>query len=170
MITVCRRLFVSLLLPLVIPVNLLAQDDRASSAIIADTAHSQALADARKAIDRGNALWVEAWKNGDPALLSSLFSDDGCMLAGHGKLIKGRPQILGRYKEVMKGTGPGVRAVVTTVDLWLDGDTAYETGKYSYTYEEGGKSVTEGGRYVTTWRRQTDGSWKIIVDMGVPQD
>ena len=25
-----------------------------------------------------------------------------------------------------------------------------------------------GGRYVTTWKRQSDGGWKIFADMGVP--
>jgi hypothetical protein len=30
--------------------------------------------------------------------------------------------------------------------------------------------VTDEGRYVTIWRRQSDGTWKIIVDMGVPKN
>ena len=70
----------------------------------------------------------------------------------------------------MESAGKGVKTTVTTVDLWLDGDTAYETGKYSYKYQENGQPVTEQGRYVTIWKRQTDGSWKIISDMGVPEN
>ena len=69
----------------------------------------------------------------------------------------------------MEAAGKGVKATVTTVDLWLDGDVAYETGTYSYKYQEKGKPVTEEGRYVTIWKRQSDGSWKIITDMGVPK-
>jgi ketosteroid isomerase-like protein len=72
----------------------------------------------------------------------------------------------------MEGAGKGVKVTVTTVDLWLDEETetAYETGKYSYKYQEKGKPVSEEGRYVTIWQRQGDGSWKIIADMGVPKE
>jgi ketosteroid isomerase-like protein len=69
----------------------------------------------------------------------------------------------------MEGAGKGVKATVTTADLWLDGNTAYETGTYSYKYQEKGKPVSEEGRYVTIWKHQTDDSWKIIMDMGVPK-
>jgi uncharacterized protein (TIGR02246 family) len=133
-------------------------------------AQSTELAEARKAIDKGNAQWVEAWDKADAAMIASLFANDGVLLGRNGKFFKGPQQILERQKTVMEAAGKGVKATVTTVDLWLDGDTAYETGKYSYKFQEKGQPVTEEGRYVTVWRRQSDGSWKIISDMGVPKD
>ncbi len=30
--------------------------------------------------------------------------------------------------------------------------------------------ITDEGRYVMIWKRQRDGSWKLSMDMGVPQD
>ena len=131
---------------------------------------SAALAEARQAIDKGNAQWIEAWDKADASLLARLFAEDGILLGRNGKIFKGPQQIFERQKPVMEGAGKGVKTTVTTVDLWLDGDTAYETGKYSYKYQEKGKPVSEEGRYVTIWKRQSDGSWKIIVDMGVPRD
>ena len=130
---------------------------------------SAALAQARQAIDKGNAQWIEAWDKADASLLSRLFAEDGILLGRNGKIFKGPQQIFERQKPVMEGAGKGVKVTVTTVDLWLDGETAYETGKYSYNYQEKGKPVTEEGRYVTIWKRQSDGSWKIIVDMGIPK-
>jgi uncharacterized protein (TIGR02246 family) len=131
---------------------------------------SAALAEARRAIDKGNAQWIEAWDKADASLLARLFAEDGILLGRNSKIFKGPQQILERQKPVMEGAGKGVKVTVTTVDLWLDGETAYETGKYSYNYQEKGKSVTEEGRYVTIWKRQSDGSWKIIVDMGIPKE
>ena len=133
-------------------------------------ASSPELTQARKAIDKGNAQWIEAWDKADPSLIAGLFAPDGIMLGGKGKSFKGPKQILERMKTVMGAAGKGVKATVTTVDLWLDGDTAYETGKYSYTSLEKGQRKTDEGRYVTIWRRQSDASWKIIVDMGVPKN
>ena len=127
------------------------------------------LADARKAIDKGNAQWVEAWDKADASLIAKLFAEDGVLLGRNGKFFKGPEQVFQRQKTVMESAGTGVRATVTTVDLWLDGETAYETGTYSYKYQEKGQPVNEEGRYVTIWKRQTDGSWKIAVDMGVPK-
>lgn len=127
-----------------------------------------ALTEVRKAIDKGNAQWVKAWDKADASLIASLFADDGVLLGRKGKFFKGPKQIFDRQKTVMKSAGKGVNATVTTVDLWLDGDTAYETGTYSYKFQENGKPVNEEGRYVTIWKRQSDGSWKIASDMGVP--
>jgi uncharacterized protein (TIGR02246 family) len=135
-----------------------------------DASSSDAMAEARRAIDKGNAQWIAAWAKGDPAMVADIFSEDGSMLAGNGKIIKGRQQILERQKAVMQSVGPGVKVTVETVRVWLDGDTAYETGKYRYQYQEKGKPATDEGRYVTVWKRQKDGSWKLFVDMAVPQD
>jgi uncharacterized protein (TIGR02246 family) len=130
---------------------------------------SAALTEARQAIDRGNAQWVEAWDKADASIIAGLFAQDGILLGRNGKFFKGPQQIFERQKTVMESAGKGVKATVTTVDLWLDGDTAYETGTYSYKFQEKGQPVTEEGRYVTIWKRQSDGAWKIITDMGVPK-
>src|SRR5438477_514548 len=132
-------------------------------------APSTALTESRRAIDKGNAQWIEAWDKADASLLARLFAEDGILLGRNGKIFKGPQQIFERQKSVMEGAGKGVKVTVTTVDIWLDEETAYETGKYSYNYQEKGKPLTEEGRYVTIWKRQSDGSWKIIVDMGIPK-
>lgn len=129
-----------------------------------------AMTGARRAIDKGNAQWIEAWDKADASLIAGLFAPDGVLLGRNGKIFKGPQQVLERQKTVMEAAGKGVKSTVTTVDLWLDGDTAYETGRYSYKYQEREKPVTEEGRYVTIWKKQSDGSWKIIMDMGVPKN
>ncbi|HZR78863.1 MAG TPA: nuclear transport factor 2 family protein [Chthoniobacterales bacterium] len=128
------------------------------------------LSEVRKAIDQGNRQWVDAWDKADASLIAALFAGDGVMLGRNGKLFKGPAQILERMKKVLESAGKGAKATVTTVDLWLDGETAYETGTYTYKFQENGKPVNDEGRYVTIWKRQSDGSWKIASDMGVPKD
>ena len=128
------------------------------------------LLEVRQAIDKGHAQWIVAWDKADASLIAELFAPEGVMLGSNGKLFKSPKQILEHLKPVMEGAGKGVKATVTTADLWLDGDTAYETGTYSYKYQEKGKPVSEEGRYVTIWKHQTDDSWKIIMDIGVPKN
>jgi len=133
-------------------------------------AASEAFTEAKRGIDKGNAEWIEAWEKGDPERIAAIFTDDGIMLSQGGKVFKGRQEILERQKAAMQSVTPPVKVSVITVKIWLDGDAAYETGKYKYEYTEKGKPTTEEGRYVTMWKRQGDGSWKLSMDMAVPEN
>ena len=126
------------------------------------------LEDARRAIDKGNAQWSEGWAKREAALIASLFAEDGVQLLTSGKIIKGPKEIGERQKAAMMGADPGVKVTVTTKNVWLVGDTAYETGRYKYEYTEKGKPGVDEGQYVTAWKRQQDGSWKLIMDTGLP--
>ena len=132
-------------------------------------ATSEIFAQAKRAIDKGNAEWIEAWEKGDPARIAALFTDDAVMLSQGGRVFKGRKEILERQKAAMQSVTRPVRVSVITVKIWMDGDTAYETGKYKYEYTEKGKSTMEEGRYVTAWKRQGDGLWKLSMDMALPE-
>ena len=134
------------------------------------TTDSPLLAEAKAAITKGNAQWSEGWAKGDAATVAAIFTDDGVQLSGNGTLIKGRQQIMERQKAAMQGADPGVKVTATTTKVWVDGDTAYETGKYKYEYTVKGKPGTDEGKYVTIWKKQKDGSWKLTMDMGVPND
>jgi ketosteroid isomerase-like protein len=56
-----------------------------------------------------------------------------------------------------------------TKEVWNLKETAYETGVWSYTFHPKGETERRiGGHYVTLWKRQPGGGWKILADMGVP--
>ena len=47
------------------------------------------------------------------------------------------------------------------------GDLGYTWGRYTFTFIDSG--TTEGsshGKYVTIWKKQKDGSWKWLIDIG----
>ena len=125
--------------------------------------------EARRAIDEGNATAVKAWAEGDAAIFVSTFAEDGLELRPDGSGIRGRRQILELVKASMQRLGPGVELTVKTTKVWVDGDTAYETGKSTYKYTQQGEPKTFETLFVTIWKKQRDGRWKIVVDMPVPQ-
>jgi uncharacterized protein (TIGR02246 family) len=131
-------------------------------------AASETYAEAKRAIDKGNAQWIEAWEKGDPEMLAAIFTEDGVILSQGGRVFKGRQQIFERQREAMQSVTRPIKVSVVTIKIWVDGDTAYETGNYKYEYTEKGKPTREEGRYVTMWKRQVDGSWKLSMDMAVP--
>jgi uncharacterized protein (TIGR02246 family) len=134
----------------------------------ASAAKAESLEDVRRAIDQGNAQWSEGWAQRDAAKVAALFAEDGVQLSGSGKIITGPKEIAERQKAAMMGVDPGVKVTVTTKNVWLVGDTAYETGQYRYEYTEKGTPGVDEGQYVVVWKRQKDGAWKLAMDMGLP--
>ncbi len=65
-------------------------------------AASERFGEAKRAIDKGNAQWIEAWENGDPEMLTAIFADDGVVLPRSGRLIKGHEEILQRENRPCK--------------------------------------------------------------------
>lgn len=123
----------------------------------------------RKSIDAGNAKYINAFAKSDAGALADLYDESGSRLSPKGVVVRGRPAIAESVAGFMKSvTGP-IKVNIETQDLWLIDDLVYETGTYTYTFTPPGKSETQtGGHYVTIWKRQSDGSWRIFVDMGVP--
>jgi len=47
------------------------------------------------------------------------------------------------------------------------GDLGYTWGTYEFrSRREDGNEIVEHGKYMTLWKKQPDGSWKVAVDMG----
>ena len=137
------------------------------------TKDSTILAEAKLAIAKGNTQWAVAWETNKPEKVVELFAKDGKLFLSSGKVIKGHEQLLALYKNAMKGVGTeikNIKVTVTTINAWLDGDSVVETGEYVYDYVENGKPVVEAGKYVTIWKKQKDGNWRLMMDLGVPKD
>lgn len=125
----------------------------------------------RQAIDAGNAVWVEAWAKGNAAMLPGTFTTDGKELVAGGKVYKGHKQILALMRDSIQKRGGRAKLTVTTTDLWLDGNTAYETGTALYEFTVGGQPQTLERRYFTIWKRQSKrGAWKIYSNTGIAKE
>ena len=128
------------------------------------------LAEARKAIDAGNFEWIAGQKAGNADRMASLFDKDGSQFGAKGRVIRGREAIHDRFANGFKTNGPALDFTITTLEVWLVDDLAYESGNYTLRLQPKGKEVSSfAGKYVTIWKRQRDGSWKIWVDFGVPE-
>jgi uncharacterized protein (TIGR02246 family) len=125
----------------------------------------------RKSIDAGNAKYIDAFARADAGALAGLYDESGSRFSPKGVVVRGRPAIAESVAGFMKSvTGP-IKVSIETQDVWAVDDLVYETGKYTYTFTPPGKTETQtGGHYVTIWKRQSDGGWKIFVDMGVPNN
>ena len=54
-------------------------------------------------------------------------------------------------------------------EMAASGDLGYTYGTASWPGTDGeGKAVTRTGKYLTVWKKQADGSWKVAADIGSP--
>jgi uncharacterized protein (TIGR02246 family) len=124
----------------------------------------------RAAIDAGNTAFIRAWELGDADLFASLFADDGALLRPGGGLTVGREEIRGRMRQVFARVRM-TAGTITTADVFVIGETAYETGAWNFTIGPIGSTTIEpdSGHYVEVWKRDGSDAWKIWRDIGVPK-
>ena len=52
-------------------------------------------------------------------------------------------------------------------DISASGDLGYTYGTYEFSsLGKDGKAVIDHGKYTSIWKKQKDGSWKVVLDMG----
>jgi uncharacterized protein (TIGR02246 family) len=127
------------------------------------------MAAVRRAIDAQNQAWVEATKAGDAAGIARIFADSGVELSLRaGKTWKGRAAIQELFTQIYQNPR-ATEATVQTDQVILDGPTAIEYGHYRFTYPpKDGQPQVDSGHYVVVWRKQADGTWRILLDTGLP--
>jgi ketosteroid isomerase-like protein len=55
----------------------------------------------------------------------------------------------------------------TGADISSSGDLGYTFGTFVFhSKDKEGKTVVEHGKYTSIWKKQPDGSWKVVLDMG----
>jgi ketosteroid isomerase-like protein len=52
-------------------------------------------------------------------------------------------------------------------DMAASGDLGYTFGTYEFrSKDKDGKPTVQYGKYASVWKKQKDGSWKVVMDMG----
>jgi ketosteroid isomerase-like protein len=65
------------------------------------------------------------------------------------------------FSELSKVPGFSLTWIAERAEVSNSGDLGYSTGTYTATFGE----ATDKGKYVTIWRKQSDGAWKVVEDM-----
>lgn len=133
-------------------------------AIIAFPQAEEPKSQIRKAIEEMNLKFGEAVRQGDAAALAALYTEDATLMPPDSEMIKGRQGIEEFWKTTMQ---MGIKdAMLTIVDVSGSCNLAYEIGKFKLKiHPEGQEPIEALGKYVVVWKLQSDGSWKLHVDI-----
>lgn len=101
------------------------------------------------------------FESGDLDAAMAVFADDAVIVAQGTPDIVGVRDIRAMYADMLRQFD--IEADLTTEEIEIFGDTAYERGSYSLklALKEGGQVVTDVvNRHIHILKRQPDGSWK----------
>lgn len=103
-------------------------------------------------------------ERGGPAF-ASWFADDGVALGN------GKPPLVGKVAIEKSATWSpeAYQLTWTPTDGMIgpSGDMGYTWGHYEgHSKDANGNPVSTSGRYLTIWRREKDGTWKVVLDAG----
>ena len=101
-------------------------------------------------------------QHGHDAFLTH-FADDGVEVVDGG----GFDNLEAMRKQPPWPEGTSLTWTPVKAEMAASGDLGYTYGTYVFTAKnKEGKLVPSYGKYTSIWRKQKDGQWKVVVDMG----
>jgi uncharacterized protein (TIGR02246 family) len=156
--------------PLVLLVAAACSDKAPGNPAAADAANAAA---ARAAIAAANQSWAEASKRGDAQAIGNLITEDATTMGVDGSDIVGRAaMVAATAKNMAARTFDPVESHIITDSVEVHGDYAYEIGHdINIRRPKGAPAAaldTARSRYITFWRKGSDGTWRASRDFTVP--
>lgn len=97
----------------------------------------------------------------------SFFADSGRQTDRHGDFVIGHDAIRAHMSGFLGDTTYQLRWKPDHARISGDGTLGYTMGRSETWKRQGDSSVVVGrSRYLTVWRKQADGSWKVDADIG----
>ena len=95
----------------------------------------------------------------------SRYAADCVSLPNYGPRLNGKEAIRKYYMQMAESGVKLSDVKFEVVNVLVDRMYAIETGNYTMTVEMAAMPpMTDEGKYITVWEKQTDGSWKIKVE------
>lgn len=134
------------------------------------------LAGCNQAGDGGTAADVEALRAADARLQTAMtqrnlgqivafYADDAVFLPTAEPTVTGKAAITAEWKHILAIPDYQNTTKLLRVEVAAARDMAYTMGTYtSRMMGQDGKPVVEPGKWLSIWKKQPDGAWRIVMD------
>ena len=96
----------------------------------------------------------------------SYYADDAVEVPNNDSIIQGKANIA-KTMEFLDDKNNHLTWTPVGADISASGDLGYTYGTYEFiSSDRNGKPVVDHGKYTSIWKKQKDGSWKVVLDMG----
>jgi uncharacterized protein (TIGR02246 family) len=120
-----------------------------------------------QAVKDTEAAWLKDTALKDPARFASYYAEDALVLSPNAPLVAGKDKIQAGLTALMADPNFALTFHSARVEASQKGDMVYTVGEYSRTVsdQKSKRPVTDRGNYLTVWKKQADGNWKVVTDM-----
>jgi uncharacterized protein (TIGR02246 family) len=120
-----------------------------------------------KAISDLETQWSKDYAGKDVEKIVSYYTDDAVLMTPGAEAMRGKDGIRAALKGMMGDPAFSLSFQAVKVDTAKAGDVGYSWGTYQLAATDPAthKVIHDHGNYVTTYRKQTDGSWKAVTDI-----
>lgn len=96
----------------------------------------------------------------------SYYADDAVEVPNNESIVQGKTNIA-KTMEFLDDKNNHLTWTPVGADISASGDMGYTYGTYEFTSSDrNGKPVVDHGKYTSIWKKQKDGTWKVVLDMG----
>jgi uncharacterized protein (TIGR02246 family) len=123
------------------------------------------------ALKANEAQWVQDYASKDADKLMAHYADYAVLMVPGEPVASGKDAIRTSLKLMLTDPTLSLKFEPSKVEVAKSGDLAYTQGSYtlSLTDPQTKQLVNDHGSYVTTYRKQADGSWKAVADIVVSE-
>ena len=122
-----------------------------------------------QAIKADEKKWNAEFKAKDVEGLIAHYADGAYFIAPGAPPATGSTEIRKTFANALSDRAFAVNFASDRIDVAASGDLAYSRGHFTtkYTDPKTGKVMTENGSYIAVYKKQQDGSWKVVEDFAV---
>jgi uncharacterized protein (TIGR02246 family) len=120
-----------------------------------------------RAIQDDEAQWNQDFVSKDADKLTAHYAEDAILMVPGSPATSGREAIRTALKPMVADPALSLTFRATRIEVAKSGDIAYTQGPYTMTVTDPNTKqlINDHGTYVTTWRKQPDGTWKAVADI-----
>jgi ketosteroid isomerase-like protein len=118
---------------------------------------------ARAALRTADAEWSKSMTNVDSFM--TFLMADGSILPPNQPSVTGTDNVRGWASKMIAMPGFSVSWEANTADVAKSGDLGYTSGTYQLAMQgPDGAAMSDHGKYLTVWKKDAAGAWKVALD------
>jgi ketosteroid isomerase-like protein len=119
--------------------------------------------DARQSLMATDQAWSDALNDADA--FAARMAPDVYFLPPDEPRVQGPAALRSVLEPILQLPGAQLAWSPDVAEVSDGGDMGYTIGSFDLTVDDAdGEPLTRTGKYVTIWKRQDDGSWKVVAD------
>lgn len=118
--------------------------------------------DALRAADEA---WMKVFSAKDLDKSVAFCDEKGAVLAPNAPIAEGKEAIAKSFSGFFRLVDLKITWHADKASVAKSGELGYTSGTYEMSYSAGAAKIADRGKYVTVWKKQANGDWKVVLDI-----